>query len=309
MVCYATAAILILVYGLHSERPTRTILSWVHRVAGAGLIAFPLWTTIRNWSDYKVHLDNIRQAWTWAIEDLKWLALMGAAAFSSRVKLPEQGKFNAAEKLNFMMVMSTYPVFIVTGLLLWMPGIAFGAWVVHVGLAWIATPLMLGHIYMALVNPGTRVGLGGMVSGYVDRQWAQHHYQRWYRENFESGSKVNHGELQEKLRRPVLVRCHACHREHLVASWVRVIESVLEVEPIRCPTCGVGADTVSVIMDPGEAVPMLRALEETGLRSLAVEPFADAEAPRGATDSGKRAHAAAAPSEGAPGRGCSTQRK
>jgi formate dehydrogenase subunit gamma len=267
MVCYFSAAILILFFGLHSERPTRDVLSWIHRIAGVCLLAFPLWTAVRNWRDYKVHLANIRQAWRWAFADVKWLVLMGAAAISRRIQLPEQGKFNAAEKLNFMMVMATYPVFLVTGVLLWLPGIAFVSWILHVGMALVATPLMLGHIYMALINPGTRVGLGGMISGYVDRQWARHHYQRWYRENFEDEANKSVG---ERLRRPVLVRCQACHTEHLVASWVRLIESVLEVQPLRCPGCGTGAQTVSVILDPGEAIPMLRALEQTGSKSLVV---------------------------------------
>jgi formate dehydrogenase subunit gamma len=277
MVCYFTAAILILFFGLHSERPTREVLSWIHRIAGVCLLAFPLWTAVRNWSDCKLHLSNISQAWHWALADLKWLVLMGVAMIRHRIQLPEQGKFNAAEKLNFMMVMGTYPVFIVTGVLLWLPGIAFVSWVLHVGMALVATPLMLGHIYMALINPGTRVGLGGMISGYVDRQWAKHHYQRWYRENFEEGARRDH--MREALRRPVLVRCQACHTEHLVASWVRVLESVLEVQPLRCPQCGASAQTVSVILDPAEAVPMLRALEQTGTKSLMVAHAEEASTP------------------------------
>jgi hypothetical protein len=240
------------------------------------LIAFPLVTAIRNPRDYRLHLDNIRQAWSWALDDLKWLVLMGAAAISSRVRLPEQGKFNAAEKLNFMMVMSTYPVFIVTGLLLWMPGIRFLPWIIHVGLAIVATPLMLGHIYMALINPGTRVGLGGMITGYVDRQWAKHHYQRWYRANFEKGGAgaAKRSEI-EALLRPALIRCHACFAEHLVNSWVRVIETVLEIQPLKCPHCGADTDPVSVLVEPDEAIPVLRALGQAGMHGLDVERSAD----------------------------------
>lgn len=37
---------------------------------------------------------------------------------------------------------------------------------------------------MALVNPDTRRGLNGMITGSVDRHWASHHYGRWYREHF-----------------------------------------------------------------------------------------------------------------------------
>jgi len=51
-------------------------------------------------------------------------------------------------------------------------------------MAAVATPLILGHVFMATVNPDTRVGLSGMISGFVNRHWARHHYRRWYDENF-----------------------------------------------------------------------------------------------------------------------------
>ena len=55
---------------------------------------------------------------------------------------------------------------------------------VHVAMAMAATPLVLGHVFMATVNPDTRVGLKGMISGWVSREWAWHHYRRWYDEQF-----------------------------------------------------------------------------------------------------------------------------
>jgi hypothetical protein len=72
----------------------------------------------------------------------------------------------------------------VTGAMMWLPGIAFASWMLHVSLAALATPFVLGHVFMATVNPDTRQGLSGMISGRVDRRWAKHHYGRWYRENF-----------------------------------------------------------------------------------------------------------------------------
>jgi formate dehydrogenase subunit gamma len=188
-ICFCTGMVLMFFYNLHSEGISRDIFTWTHRFAGAALVLLPFLTAVLYRSDYRIHLYNIKQAWAWAIGDLKWLVLMVPAAVSSRIVLPEQGKFNAAEKLNFLMVLCTYPLFVVTGLLLWMPDSVVLFWMVHVGMALIAAPLMIGHIYMALINPGTRVGLSGMISGYVDRQWAKHHYGRWYRENFEQRAK------------------------------------------------------------------------------------------------------------------------
>jgi formate dehydrogenase subunit gamma len=89
-----------------------------------------------------------------------------------------------------MMVMGTCPVFIVTGILLWLPGNHFGPWLIHVGTGLVAPVLMIGHIYMAVVNPDTRVGLSGMITGRVDREWARHHYAVWYRDHFhEDGTR------------------------------------------------------------------------------------------------------------------------
>ena len=182
MVCFASGMILLAFFGLHTGGASRDVLSWLHRISGFCLIVFPTLSVVTHRSDFSIHWYNVKDAWAWAVADLKWLVLMGVSVFNRKITLPEQGKFNAAEKLNFLMVMCTYPLYIATGLHLLMPEVKFLSWVGHVAMALFATPLVLGHIYMALINPDTRVGLSGMLSGYVDRQWARHHYGRWYRE-------------------------------------------------------------------------------------------------------------------------------
>ena len=109
---------------------------------------------------------------------------MGLSVIDKRVVLPDQGKFNAGEKLNFMFLTASYPLFLLTGFLIWLPGVAFASWILHLSLAALATPLIVGHVFMATVNPDTRVGLQGMITGYVNRHWAQHHYRHWYNEHF-----------------------------------------------------------------------------------------------------------------------------
>jgi formate dehydrogenase gamma subunit len=136
--------------------------------------------------DVRLHFYNIRQAWIWMFDDIKWLALMGLAAVNPKIKLPEQGKFNAAEKINFMVLMVTYPLYVATGLLMWLTPLAILSWLLHFFMALMAVPLISGHLYMALINPSSRVGLHGMISGLVDRHWAKHHYGRWYRDHHET---------------------------------------------------------------------------------------------------------------------------
>ncbi len=185
MVCYTTAAILVLFYNPHPARPLHALVSWTHRISGGCLIVLPPAMLLTHWRDGWLHAHNIRRAWRWTLADLRWLLLTGPATMGAKVTLPHQGKFNAGEKINFIAVMSTYPVYVVTGVLIALPGIAYTSWLIHVYTAlFVATPLMLGHMFMALVNPDTRVGLSGMISGWVDRHWAHHHYRLWYDEMY-----------------------------------------------------------------------------------------------------------------------------
>ena len=186
IICFVTGMTLKIFYPLHSDSLVQAVLSFLHRVAGGCLAVFPTLAVLRNWRDYKVHIYNVKVGFSWTIDDLKWLFLVGPATVSKRIVLPEQRKFNAAERMNFMMVMVTYPLFVGTGLILWGTGVDhFLPWVLHVSMSLVAPLLMMGHIYMAVVNPSTRVGLTGMFTGRVDREWAKHHYRRWYEEHFE----------------------------------------------------------------------------------------------------------------------------
>ena len=184
LVCLGSAATLIAFYNFFPGRPHRDLVSWIHKAGGISLVVLPLLALARRPSEMRLHFHNIRQAWGWTLKDLKWLALLAAAAVSKRVRLPEQGKFNAGEKLNFMGIMTSYPLFIVTGALIWLTGANLLAWIAHVACALVVAPLVIGHVYMALINPGTRKGLSGMVTGYVDRDWAREHYREWYRDTY-----------------------------------------------------------------------------------------------------------------------------
>jgi formate dehydrogenase subunit gamma len=188
LLCYTTALILVVVYNPDPLRPYRDVVSWAHRLSGICLIVLPMLAVRRSVGDFRVHLYNVRQAWIWVRDDIKWLMLMGLAAVSRRIRLPEQGKFNAAQKLNFMLVMSTYPLYLATGLAMWFSDAALIAWLVHVFMAVVATPFLAGHIFMATIPSSSRKALQGMFSGFVDGGWARHHHSRWYREQYESGS-------------------------------------------------------------------------------------------------------------------------
>ncbi len=185
LVSFFTGMTLAVVYNPDPTRPFRIVFATIHRISGVALTVLPLLAAFKSRRNPAIHFYNIRQAWIWVIDDFRWLALMGLATINSKIKLPEQGKFNAAEKLNFMVLMTTYPFYVVTGILMWVTHLAVLSWIMHFLMATMATPLLVGHLFMALVNPASRVGLEGMTSGFVSREWAKHHYRRWYREHSE----------------------------------------------------------------------------------------------------------------------------
>ena len=253
MVCWLTSLILVIVYNADPSRSFRDIFAWAHRLSGVCLLVLPTLVIIQGRRDYRMHLYNIKCAWLWSLNDLKWLALMGLAAVSKRVVLPEQGKFNAAEKVNFMSVMVACPIFIATGAMIWLHQLAWAAWLVHAAAAVMVTPTMLGHIYMATVNPDTRVGLKGIISGYVDRQWARHHYGLWYKENFEakvqSGAKVS-APLHPPDHR-VHIHCPSC-TENMMVSWTWILHKISTARSMLCPKCGVTLEAIRTITNQEE---------------------------------------------------------
>lgn len=194
----ATAVILVLIYNPDPSRPFRRVFAVLHRTSGVALIVLPILAIFRSRGDVRIYFYNIEQAWIWVYDDFKWLVLMGLAAINSKIQLPEQGKFNAAEKLNFMVLMTTYPLYVATGLLMWLTHLAVLSWIMHFTMFLLATPLILGHLFMALVNPDTRKGLEGMITGFVDREWAKHHYGRWYREHHGAAEKQPPAERRER---------------------------------------------------------------------------------------------------------------
>ncbi len=267
MVCLATGIILKLFFNhLHPQLSVHTVLQWVHRISGASLFLLPAWSALRHRKDLALYRYNIKRAWSWTLDDLKWLALIGPASLSRRVKLPEQHKFNAGEKLNFMTLMLTYPLLVGTGLFLLIPGIHFIAWIAHVVVAVLSAPLIFGHVFMAVVNPDTRVGLSGMFSGHVDRTWAKHHYAKWYRENFGEDEEAE-SRSRETVSMPqarAMVRCLSCGAEKGLTSWSTLLESVSELRPLVCAACGAPSAVVSAVVKVEEVGAILEGLEHAG---------------------------------------------
>lgn len=107
-------------------------------------------------------------------DDLVWLR--GGPAPS--------GRFNAGQKLHAILQAALAALFVITGVLLWLgerdtalriPGTI----PVHDGCMFLATALVAGHLYLAVVHPATRPALRGMTAGRVAAAFAREHHAAW----------------------------------------------------------------------------------------------------------------------------------
>jgi formate dehydrogenase subunit gamma len=114
-------------------------------------------------------------------DDRRWLRW----SVRRRGEEPRQGRFNAGQKLNAAIVAGLMVVFTVSGVLIYLQetSAAFrgrtSAILVHDIATWISIPLILGHLYLATVNPSTRHSLRGIILGTVRRDWARRHHPKW----------------------------------------------------------------------------------------------------------------------------------
>lgn len=111
-------------------------------------------------------------------DDRRWLH---PARILTRRPAPPVGRFNAGQKLNARLALFGLIGLYLSGIYLIVFGrAAFGH--LHGPFALLTTALIVGHIFMAVVNPSTRHALRGMTLGSVNRAWAEHHHPRWVEE-------------------------------------------------------------------------------------------------------------------------------
>lgn len=171
------------------DRPTAKEVHLVAAIAlGAGMVLVPLlgnWRSVlRSWREVQV-LDR---------DDITWLKA-GPVRQLGRVAPAPQGRFNAGQKLNTVLLAGGMGVLYVTGFLLWY-GERDTAWrlmgsvPVHDAFSILLVGLVTGHVYLAVIHPTTRAALRGMAQGDVDREFAEHHHAKWVEQvDAERGSR------------------------------------------------------------------------------------------------------------------------
>ena len=159
----------------------REIVRALHITAGFGLVLAPVAIALAgNRRAVRRDLANIDR---WEEDD--WLWLRGWSYYRNGRRMPPpQGRLNAGQKVNAVFTGACIVLFFVTGVMMW-KWFYFPRWLVenagglHDVLSALAVAVWLGHVYMALLNPSTRESIRGMALGWVKREWALEHHEKW----------------------------------------------------------------------------------------------------------------------------------
>ena len=185
---------------------TERVLHWVHAAAffvllGSGLVRYlpalssavgrrPLIKDVHLWTGISwagaivliVLLGN-RAALRRTLREVDVFDRDDRRFLRGRLNSP-QGRFNAGQKVNVIVTAAFATLFFVSGLLLWLgernTSIRLGGTLyLHDALMYLSIVIVVGHLYLALINRGTRHALRGMTLGTVREDWARAHHSKW----------------------------------------------------------------------------------------------------------------------------------
>lgn len=164
------------------------LFAWTHVVVGFAFVgALPLLglLLLLRSRDFRADLAAAHRVRT---EDLVWVQEQGVRLAGGDARPPPPGKFNGGQKLNAWAVAALTAGLAGSGVVLgvhWVDrdrldlGFVESVFPWHTALALVAAVLVAGHVALAVLVPGTRGALGGMLHGRVSAAWAQRHHPRW----------------------------------------------------------------------------------------------------------------------------------
>jgi len=136
------------------------------------VLLLPLTVLIR----MKVHWRHLREMLRWGKEDLVWMVQTLRSLQNKAAPVSPAGRFNTGQKINACLVMFYFIGFGCTGLLMWFKGSILVPWYVHTVLFFAALGSVGGHLFLALVNPSTRISLAGIFHGWAPMEYVEHHH-------------------------------------------------------------------------------------------------------------------------------------
>lgn len=175
------------------------LFAWLHVVLGFAMVGILAWLLLVLLPRRPVRHD-VRELAHVNLDDYLWVQHHGLRLVGERSTAPPVRKFNAGQKLNALLSAGVTAALLFTGVVL---GINYTSKEVfsvhfveplfqwHTMLALLFVPVLLGHLYFALLNPSTRESLRGMMLGVVRREWARRHHDAW-------AARVEGAEIEER---------------------------------------------------------------------------------------------------------------
>jgi formate dehydrogenase gamma subunit len=145
-----------------------------------------------------------------SVRDYLWVQHAVLMVSGQPSRPPAVGKFNAGQKANALLSFGATAALLGTGLIL---GINYvskkvftadfveSVFPLHTWVALLFTPVLLGHLYLALVNPSTRESLRAITRGRVRRDWAARHHGGWLAEVDAATTTVRPSDAEAEHRR------------------------------------------------------------------------------------------------------------
>ncbi|HLP78546.1 MAG TPA: DUF6079 family protein [Candidatus Paceibacterota bacterium] len=148
-------------------------VKFVHQFCAAmWLIAMPPTIMLR----LNVHWQHIRVVLKWGKEDLLWMVQSMRVAYNKNAAVPPADRFNTGQKINAVLVLMYFFGFGSTGLLMFFKGSILLPWYIHTALFFSAVGSVGGHMFLAMINPSTRIALMGIFHGWVPLKYVEHHH-------------------------------------------------------------------------------------------------------------------------------------
>lgn len=163
------------------------LFAWAHVVLGFGMVGIAAALVVGVLPRRAVRRDA-RQLAEVGLDDYLWLQHQGLRLAGESSDPPQVRKFNAGQKLNALVSAVVTAGLLGTGVILGVNFISKSVFAVdlvepmfrwHTRLALLFVPVLVGHVYLAVVHPSTRESLRGMTRGVVRREWARRHHDAW----------------------------------------------------------------------------------------------------------------------------------
>lgn len=158
----------------------------LHRAGAALMIVAPFYVWIKDWKGWK---HTWREITRFTKEDREFIKKIPLYMLGFQPAMPPQGKYNAGQKLNFLIVTFNALGFTITGGLLMMrrrlPAGLFPFLIIaHDIEAIIGICGFMAHAYLALFNLDTKPSFRAIIDGTVPLSYAQSHHQLWLEKEY-----------------------------------------------------------------------------------------------------------------------------